>query len=165
MVLHLSTNEKPLDPAINVVYENYLKKVANAKLPTHQRIFNILIEQGIDTATSELIVSQAYHESGSFKNSLSRHHRNVFSRLHHKRDSLSLGPFGRAEGRKDFASYASLDSAVISQLCYFKRKGYSMKWNNTYAFALELKKKNYYKDNPLKYSRALQRIRNQLYGN
>ncbi len=130
----------------------------------HELIFNALVENGIDTLVSQLIVCQAYHESGNFKNSLSKHHWNVFSRLHADRDSLSLGPFGKAEGRSDFASYSSLDSAVVSQISYLKRKGYSMKWKNTYQFSVELKKKNYYKDTVHRYDRSLKRIYRQLYG-
>lgn len=123
-----------------------------------------LREYHLNDTTIELIVAQAKHESGNYKNKLTKEHNNIFSRLHHKSDTLSLGPYGYAEGRKGYASYRSIRDATISQVSYFKRLKYSMNWTSSYAFAAELKKKRYYYDPKLtkkedirKYARALRK--------
>lgn len=107
--------------------------------------------------TIELIVAQAKHESGNFKNKLTREHNNIFSRLHSKKDTLSLGSYGYAEKRTGYSVYSSIDSAVVSQLLYFKRFKYSMKWNTVEEFALELKRKRYYTDDTHNYVRAVKK--------
>ncbi len=124
----------------------------------------VLEEHNLNDTTIEFIVAQAKHESGNYKNRLTKEHNNIFSRLHHKNDTLSLGPLAYAEGRGGYASYRSIRDATISQIEYFKRLNYSLNWKSSYQFALELKKKRYYHDPKLsktedirKYARALRK--------
>lgn len=135
----------------------------NVVLTIDQRIYNTLLEtDSISEFNIKLIIAQARHESGNFKNKLTKEHNNVFSRLHSKKDTLSLGGFGYAEGRKGYASYKSIDSAVVSQILYFKRKGYSLNYKSEKEFAEELKKKKYYTDDLNRYVNALSKHMNRL---
>jgi flagellum-specific peptidoglycan hydrolase FlgJ len=120
----------------------------------------LLLADTISDFVSELIIAQAKHESGNFKNSLTRNYNNIFSRLHSKYDSMSIGNYGYAEKRTGYAVYKSIDSATISQLQYFKRKKYSMKWSTVEEFAIELKQKRYYTDDINNYIRAMKKHMN-----
>jgi hypothetical protein len=73
---------------------------------------------------------------------------------------MSIGNYGYAEKRTGYAVYKSIDSATISQLQYFKRKKYSMKWNTVEEFAIELKQKRYYTDDVNNYIRAMKKHMN-----
>lgn len=127
------------------------------ELTIEQRITLVLEDAGLDSMTVKLMVAQSKHESGDYKNSLTRKHNNVFARHWDKRDTLSLGSGGKAEGHSRFARYESVEKATLSQLAYFKRKGYSMKWASAEEFAKELKSKHYYEDSTRNYVNALRR--------
>lgn len=132
--------------------------VVNAReLTIEERITIVLQDAGLDSMSIELIVAQSKHESGNYKNSLTRRHNNVFARWWSKYDKYSVGSGAKAEGHSKFARYQSVELATLSQVAYFKRKGYSMKWSTPEAFAKELKAKGYYEDSTSNYSRALRR--------
>lgn len=127
------------------------------ELTIEERITIVLLDAGLDSMTAKLIVAQSKHESGNYKNSLTRKHNNVFARWWSKYDKYSMGSGAKAEGHTRFARYQSIELATLSQIDYFKRKGYSMKWKSADAFAKELKAKGYYADSTSNYSRALRR--------
>jgi hypothetical protein len=116
-----------------------------------------LKKENIDCFTIELIIAQSKHESGNYKNSLTQYN-NIFARHYHKIDTFAISAGACAEGHDRFAKYPSLEYATLSQLAYFKRKGYSMKWKSTNQFALELKQKGYYEAPIDNYNAALNRI-------
>lgn len=127
-------------------------------------ILHRLVSVGIDSTYAKFIVCQAIFESGWFKNSLTVKHNNVFARHHGKLDQYSLGAGGRAEGHSKFARYKSIPDAVLSQVDYFDRKGYSYNWKSIDQFAKELKQKGYYEASESHYARGLKTIYNKLYG-
>lgn len=141
----------------NEVDYSYAIPINVEELTTEQRITLVLEDAGLDSMTVKLMVAQSKHESGNYKNSLTRKHNNVFARHWDKRDTLSLGSGGSAEGHSRFARYESVEKATLSQLAYFKRKGYSMKWDSAESFAKELKSKHYYEDSTRNYVNALRR--------
>lgn len=127
------------------------------ELTIEERITLVLQDAGLDSMAVKLIVAQSKHESGNYKNSLTRKHNNVFARWWSKYDIYATGPGAKAEGHSKFARYQSIELATLSQIAYFKRKGYSMKWKTADAFAKELKAKGYYADSTSNYSKALRR--------
>jgi hypothetical protein len=123
----------------------------------HEReIRETLIANHVDPYVIELLVAQSKHESGNYKNNLTKYH-NVFARHYHKSDTLAISAGARAEGHSNFAIYPSIKNATISQINYLKRKGYSFNWKNPHQFALELKNKGYYQAPVEEYSRGLRR--------
>ena len=152
---------QPLEPAPK---KEHCIETPITPLSTDDSIRFILREYNLPDTAIEFIVAQAKHESGNYKNRLTREHNNIFARLHSRYDTLSKGPFGYAEGRSGYASYNSIKDATVSQVKYFRRLKYSFNWKSSYEFAYELKKKRYYHDPKLsmkedirKYARALRK--------
>jgi len=106
-------------------------------------IRSVLEEEGLDPFAVELLVAQSKHESGNYRNSLTKYN-NVFARHYHKTDTFATSAGAEAEGHSRFAKYPTIRSATLSQLCYLRRKNYSFEWRSTYQFATELKSKHYY---------------------
>lgn len=102
-----------------------------------------LKEENIEPYHIELLVAQSKHESGNYKNSLTPYN-NVFARHYSKRDTFAISAGAPGEGHTRFAKYPSVKSATLSQLWYFRSRGYSFNWKNTYQFAAECKRKGYY---------------------
>lgn len=123
-------------------------------LDSESVIRRTLKNQKLDCFVIELLVAQSKHESGNYKNSLTEYN-NVFARHYHRVDTFATSAGACAEGHDRFAKYPSLEYATLSQLAYFKRKGYSFKWNSADQFALELKQRGYYEAPIEKYSLAL----------
>jgi len=119
-------------------------------------IRSVLQSEGLEPFVVELLVAQSKHESGNYKNSLTKYN-NVFARHYHKNDTFATSAGAEAEGHSRFAKYPTLRHATLSQLSYLRRKHYSFKWKSAYQFALELKSKRYY-EAPLElYTSALNR--------
>lgn len=119
-------------------------------------IREVLADEGVKPFVIELIVAQSKHESGNYKNGLTPYN-NIFARHYFKADTFAISAGAPGEGHRRFAKYPSIEYATLSQLWYFKRKGYSMDWESTYEFAAECKRKGYY-EAPLKvYVSALNR--------
>ena len=110
----------------------------------------------VDQYVIELLIAQSKHESGNYKNNLTKYH-NVFARHYHKSDTMAISAGARAEGHSNFAIYPSVKNATISQINYLKRKRYSFSWKNPHQYALELKSKGYYEAPVAEYSAALRR--------
>lgn len=117
---------------------------SNAMIIDYEReIRDVLEEEGLEPYVIELLVAQSKHESGNYRNSLTKYN-NVFARHYHKTDTFATSAGAQAEGHSRFAKYPTIKSATLSQLWYLRRKNYSFEWNTTYQFALELKDKHYY---------------------
>jgi uncharacterized protein YccT (UPF0319 family) len=108
-----------------------------------REIREVLEEEEIEPYVIELLVAQSKHESGNYKNNLTKYN-NIFARHYFKADTFAISAGAKAEGHSRFAIYPSVKAATLSQLWYFKRKHYSFNWKSTYQFALELKSKHYY---------------------
>lgn len=119
----------------------------------------VLYRYELDTNIVRLLVAQAKHESGNFKNKLTKYN-NVFARHYSKFDTLALGPGAEAEGHSNFAKYKSIEDATISQYLYLKRKKYSFNWKTPYQYAVELKAKKYYTAPVKEYSTSLTKYYN-----
>lgn len=117
-------------------------------------IRDVLEKENVDPYVAELLIAQSKHESGNYKNNLTKYH-NVFARHYHKNDSFAISAGAEAEGHSRFAIYPSLKNATLSQLSYLKRKKYSFRWNSPNQFAVELKSKGYYEATVEEYSAAL----------
>lgn len=118
------------------------------------QIRDILKDSSIAPYVIELLVAQAKHESGEFKNNLTRYN-NIFARHYHKSDTFATSAGARAEGHTRFAIYPSIRNAVLSQLWYLKKRKYSFKWSSPYQFCLELKQKHYYEASVKSYTSAI----------
>jgi hypothetical protein len=117
-------------------------------------IRDVLESEGLEPFVVDLLVAQSKHESGNYKNSLTKYN-NVFARHYHKNDTFATSAGAKAEGHSRFAKYPNLRNATLSQISYLKRKQYSFKWKSAYQFALELKSKRYYEAPIEVYTNAL----------
>lgn len=108
-----------------------------------KEIREVLINEGIEPYIIELLVAQSKHESGNYRNSLTQYN-NVFARHYFKADTFAISAGAPGEGHTRFAKYPSVEYATLSQLWYFRRKGYSFNWKSTYQFAAECKRKGYF---------------------
>lgn len=131
------------------------KSVVPIEIDHEAEIRDALSHSNLDPFVVELIVAQSKHESGNYKNNLTKYH-NVFGRHYHKTDTLAVSAGARAEGHSNFAIYPSLKYATISQINYLKRKKYSFKWKSAKQYAIELKSKGYYEAAVEDYTAALQ---------
>lgn len=120
------------------------------------RIRNVLQMNNIPPFTIKLLISQAKLESGNYSNGLVKKHCNLFSMRHPtRRATCSIGPLGRAEKRKGFASFNSIEDSVLDQLLYFEHIGLKLEFKTTRQFVRELKKHHYFESSELKYENAL----------
>jgi hypothetical protein len=120
-------------------------------------IREVLAEEDVTPYVTELLIAQSKHESGNYKNSLTKYH-NVFARHYQKSDTFAISAGAKAEGHSRFAIYPSIKNATLSQLWYLKRKNYSFKWKSPREFALELKSKRYYEAPVEVYTAALNKF-------
>lgn len=131
------------------------KEVVPVEIDHEAEIREALSYEQLDPFVVELIVAQSKHESGNYKNNLTKYN-NVFGRHYHKTDTLAVSAGARAEGHSNFAIYPSLKWATISQINYLKRKKYSFRWKSASQYAIELKSKGYYEATVEAYTAALQ---------
>lgn len=131
------------------------KSVVPIEIDHEAEIRETLSDKRLDPFVVELIVAQSKHESGNYKNNLTKYH-NVFGRHYHKTDTMAVSAGARAEGHSNFAIYPSLKYATISQINYLKRKKYSFRWKSAKQYAIELKSKGYYEATVEDYTAALQ---------
>jgi len=117
-------------------------------------IRRVLIEENVIPFIIELIVAQSKLESGSYTNGLTIHN-NLFGRHYSKKDTFAISSGATAEGHNKFAIYPSVENATLSQLAYFKRKGYSFNWKTAKDFATELKANGYYEASEPSYTKGL----------
>lgn len=139
------------------IFEEPVTVVENTDtLSIEQRVRNVLKNEGMKPFVIELLVAQSKHESGNYKNGLTPYN-NIFARHYFKADTFAISAGAPGEGHRRFAKYPSIEYATLSQIWYFRRKGYSFDWDSTYEFAAECKRKGYY-EAPLKvYVSALNR--------
>lgn len=135
-----STNEFSASYAMIINYE--------------QEIRDVLESEGLEPYTVDLLIAQSKHESGNYKNSLTKYN-NVFARHYHKNDTFATSAGAEAEGHSRFAKYPTLRHATLSQLSYLRRKHYSFSWRSPYQYAVELKSKSYYEATVEDYTTAL----------
>jgi len=135
---------------------NMKDEVVPLEIDYEREIRETLELNHVDQYVIELLIAQSKHESGNYKNNLTKYH-NVFARHYHKSDTMAVSAGARAEGHSNFAIYPSVKNATISQINYLKRKGYSFSWKNPHQYALELKSKGYYEAPVEEYSAALNR--------
>lgn len=130
------------------------EKVVPLAIDYEREIRATLEANHVDEYVIELLIAQSKHESGNYKNNLTKYH-NVFARHYHKTDTLAVSAGARAEGHSNFAIYPTIKNATISQINYLKRKGYSFDWDTPKEYALELKKRGYYEAPVEEYAAAL----------
>lgn len=140
--------------SLNETHISTLKNVDTVDYEAEIR--EVLESEGLEPFVVDLLVAQSKHESGNYKNSLTKYN-NVFARHYHKNDTFATSAGAKAEGHSRFAKYPNLRNATLSQISYLKRKQYSFKWKSAYQFALELKSKRYYEAPIEVYTKALNR--------
>jgi uncharacterized FlgJ-related protein len=122
-------------------------------------IFNTALKQGADSITSRIIVAQARHESGDFKNVLTRNHNNVFGMQHPRvRRTTSIGAYGDAEKKKNiYASYRSIEDAVIDLFLYLDARNISKRQHSIPKYVRSIKAKKYFKGSETEYVKNMRR--------
>lgn len=126
------------------------------KLTTESRITRKFLECGYDSATIQVFIAQAKFESGNFTNKLSKEHNNLFAMRHPRvRPTKSLGPHARAEGRKGYASFATIEDSVEDFILYLEFCKYPPKITDVDQYTKLLKKKKYFESSTIKYSRGI----------
>lgn len=129
-------------------------RIVSLTVDYEKEIRGALRSEGVDPYTAELLIAQSKHESGNYKNGLTRYN-NVFARHYHKVDSFAVSNGAKAEGHSNFAIYPTIKYATLSQLSYLRRKKYSFKWKTPHQYAVELKSKGYYEASIEEYTAAL----------
>ena len=129
-------------------------KIVSLPVDYEKEIRGALRSEGVDPYTAELLIAQSKHESGNYKNGLTKYN-NVFARHYHKIDSFAVSNGAKAEGHSNFAIYPTIKYATLSQLSYLRRKKYSFKWKSPHQYAVELKSKGYYEATIAEYTAAL----------
>ena len=129
-------------------------RIVSLTVDYEKEIRGALRSEGVDPYTAELLIAQSKHESGNYKNGLTRYN-NVFARHYHKVDSFAVSNGAKAEGHSNFAIYPTIKYATLSQLSYLRRKNYSFKWKTPHQYAVELKSKGYYEASIEEYTAAL----------
>lgn len=133
-------------------------KLVIKPLSIQEELLDLFLAYGVDSTMSKILVAQASHESGNFKNKLTREHKNVFSILHsNRRETLSIGPLGYAEKRLGYCSYYSIDSSAVDMLLYMKYRSIPTDFTSITKYAKFLKSKRYYEADEKLYTIALQR--------
>jgi hypothetical protein len=126
------------------IFEQSVPMIENSDTTSiEQRIRTVLKNEGMKPFVIELLVAQSKHESGNYKNGLTPYN-NIFARHYFKADTFAISAGAPGEGHRRFAKYPSIEYATLSQIWYFRRKGYSFNWDSTYEFAAECKRKGYY---------------------
>lgn len=125
-------------------------------LTTEERIVMVLRDSGFSRPMQRIILAQAKHESGGFKNSLTVYHNNVFAMLHpRQRRTLSMGPWAKAEGRGGYGSYASIEDATRDYILYCRFMNVQQK-TDAKSYIYQLKRLWYFGDNRERYLRGVQ---------
>lgn len=136
---------------VSTVLEIPVKK----KLTVEESISAALSDSLVSPRVQRMIIAQARHESGNFKNSLSRKHNNIFALWHSDYDSLSLGR-SKAEGCECFARYASVDSATRSYIRLIRKMKVPTHSRVTlHEFVSALKRGGYFADEESRYRNSL----------
>lgn len=123
----------------------------------HERIFKVLVAEGIDTLTAKIIVSQASFESGYFKNPLTKNSNNCFALLHNaKRKTLAYDGCGYAEGRSGYAQFRSIEDAAKDFVYFLEYRKIGNRFTSITTYAKKLKQKNYYGSDYQLYAKGVQ---------
>lgn len=110
----------------------------------------------VDSVTAYIILAQARWETGDFKSKLFREHNNCFGMMHpSRRNTTSLGPLARAEGRRGYASYRSVQDSGLDMLLWLQYAEIDSIPNPRH-YVLQLKKKRFFTDKLKHYSRGVQ---------
>lgn len=125
--------------------------------PIETEIRRVLEKEEIQPYVIELLVAQSKHESANYTNNLTRYN-NVFARHYQKSDTFATSGGAAGEGHTRFAKYPSVEAATLSQLWYFRSRGYSLKWVSVYEFARECKRRGYYTAPLSVYIRSMDRF-------
>lgn len=142
------------------VHENAIceaKEVVNVDVSTVEgRVIKILADSGYSIRMQKILLAQAKHESGNFRNPLTKNWNNVFAMLHSSKDPYSKGNWAKAEGRSGYAVYNSIEESVYARIWY------SRKWNypddaSTGEYVRHIKSKGYFTGDQQKYIDALRK--------
>jgi hypothetical protein len=138
------------------------KKEPSVTISIETRIRNKFLECGItDSATVNIFIAQAKLESGNFTNKLTREHNNLFAMRHpSRRLTRSLGPHAKAEGRKGYASFATIEDSVEDFILYLEFCKYPTKITDVDQYTKLLKKKKYFESSTIKYSKGIKHYLN-----
>lgn len=138
-----------------------------------ERVFNVLLAFGVDSASAKIYTAQAVHESGNFTNSLSRVNKNPFAVLYDpNRPTTALNGKGRGDGRIGYASYASIEAAVADFILFLGYWGVPKENTSISLYCSRLKRlkspktgkiRMYYTDLESNYRKALTKHYNKLW--
>jgi hypothetical protein len=122
-----------------------------------EQILAVLIDSGFSVCEQAIILAQTKHESGHYKNAISKNNNNVFS-LHKRRNSIYVLPEkALAEGCLCFATYRSVQDATLDYLQYRDRLGIPLDFS-VEEYVAFIKRKKYFTDNEECYLSSMQRL-------
>lgn len=122
-----------------------------------EKILSVLIDSGFSICEQAIILAQTKHESGHYRNSISRKNNNVFS-LHKRKKSIYVLPDkARAEGCTCFAIYRTVEDATRDYLQYRERlripKDFTVE-----QYVAFIRRKNYFTDNEKRYLASMKKL-------
>lgn len=152
LVVWHATNE-----AVLSFKRNYYIPPELIKLTTEERVVAVLKDSGFTRIMQRIILAQAKHESGKFTNPLTINHNNIFAMMDpgRWRKTTSLGPYGEAEGRRGFASFATIEQSTRDYILY-KRRIKIADTKNEIDYIRDLKRHKYFQADVNLYIKAVQ---------
>jgi hypothetical protein len=121
-----------------------------------EQILAVLIDSGFTMREQAIILAQSKHESGNYRNSISKHN-NVFSLYKRRNSQYALQKKIKAEGCACFAAYNSIKEATLDYLQY--RKHLKIPPDAPLeTYVAHIKKMGYFQDNEKKYLNSLKQL-------
>lgn len=135
-----------------------IQEMLNANKPYSKRVFEVCLNNGLDTLTSQLFVAQAKLESGSFTSKLFRKHNNAFGLMFQSTrcgyKSLAENGLGFAEGRSGYSTYCTIEDSTQDVIFYLMCKG-NLQFNNPAHYVDWLKSIHYFEADKQVYLAAI----------
>lgn len=123
------------------------------------QIESYLIQLGFSPESRRTLICQAAHESNYWKSKLFTESFNMFGMKAHKR--VVIGKTSKING--GYATYSSIEGSINDLINWCRRTGAIDKTENIIEYSDILKKKGYYEDSKINYTKGLLSAYNHLF--
>lgn len=121
-----------------------------------EQILAVLIDSGYSVCEQEIILAQSKHESGNYKNSLSKKN-NVFSLYKRRNSNYALPDKAYAEGCLCFATYRSIREATLDYL-QLRNDFHVSSELSVEEYVSFIKRKKYFTDSEERYLSSMKQL-------
>lgn len=155
-----SISHKFKQPKKEVKPRYKVKKDSVEVATLEHRVFNTLLEQGIDSTMARIWVAIAKHESNNFNSGLFNGTNNLFGMTYPpKRPTLATGKrvyLDNGNERK-FCTYTSVEDSVRDLVLYLQHRNYPLDISTTEEMVRVMKSKRYFEAPESLYLNAVKR--------